>query len=167
MASTNAANSGFWEYSLRLYAQPGVSSVCLGLQDEQGADVNALLFALWAAGQGLRLTLADFALIEAHTRAWRTDIIHRLRATRRALKVAGDAGDVQRLRSMVAAAELEAERHQQLMMEAMLPGRDPVADGSLAADNLAAYATAAGITIPQPAAALLVAASRTCRAFPG
>ena len=41
-------SSRFWDFSLEIYAKPGVAQACLALQDECGADVNLLLFCCWA-----------------------------------------------------------------------------------------------------------------------
>ena len=156
----------FWAYSLRIYAQPGISEVCLALQDGAGADVNMAMFALWAASCGLRLLPADFTAIEARVQPWRTQIIHPLRTARRALRpfVTDDA---RRLYSSVKDTELEAERQQQAMMEPMLPLREPDAAASLAEENLAAYATAVGLHLPDPAVATLASATRTSPVSPG
>ncbi len=156
----------FWAYSLRIYAQPGISEACLALQDGAGADVNMAMFALWAASCGLRLLPADFTAVEARVQPWRTQIIHPLRTARRALRpfVTDDA---RRLYASVKDVELEAERQQQAMMELMLPLREPDAAASLAEENLAAYATAAGLHFPDPAVATLVGAIRTSPVSPG
>jgi uncharacterized protein (TIGR02444 family) len=154
----------FWDYSLRVYALPGVQDACIVLQDERGADVNALLLALWAGCRGRRLTPADFRSLERHVRPWRTEVIEPLRAARRALKRLGRTDAAAQLRSAVAAAELQAERQQQMMMEALLPARDALEAKRLVEDNLAAYGEAADVDLSGPAAAVLATASRTGRA---
>ena len=99
----------FWAYSLRIYAQPGISEACLALQDGAGADVNIAMFALWAASCGLRLLPADFTVVEARVQPWRTQIIHPLRTARRALRPSVSE-DARRLYASVKDTELEAER---------------------------------------------------------
>ena len=47
-----AADTGFWDFSLRLYDRPGVADACLQLQDRCGADVNLLLLGFWRAHRG-------------------------------------------------------------------------------------------------------------------
>lgn len=164
----NTCESGsgaFWAYSLHIYAQHGVSEACLALQDGAGADVNIALFALWAASLGQRLLPADFHAIEVRVQPWRTQVIHPLRAARRALKHLAVTGDARRFHVSVKGAELEAERQQQAMMEPMLPLRELDVAGTLAETNLAAYATAVGLRFPDPAVAALAGATRTSPAF--
>lgn len=163
----NDGPGAFWAYSLRIYAQHGIGEACLALQDGAGADVNMALFALWAASRGQRLLPADFTKVEARVQPWRTQVIHSLRAARRALKPLAVTDDARRLYASVKDVELEAERQQQAMMEPMLPLREPDTAASLAEENLAAYATAAGLHFPDPAVATLVGAIRTSPASPG
>ena len=162
----NDGPGAFWAYSLRIYAQHGIGEACLALQDGAGADVNMALFALWTASRGQRLLPADFIAIDARVQPWRTQILHPLRTARRALRpfVTDDA---RRLYASVKKAELEAERQQQAMMEPMLPLRKPDAAASLAEENLAAYATAAGLHFPDPAVATLAGAIRISPVSPG
>jgi uncharacterized protein (TIGR02444 family) len=165
----SACESGpgaFWAYSLHIYAQRGVSEACLALQDNAGADVNIALFALWAASLGQRLLPADFTAVEARVQPWRTQVVHPLRAARRALKPLAVTDDARRLYASVKGTELEAERQQQALMEPMLPSRGPDVTDTLAETNLAAYATSAGLRFPDPAVAALAGATRTFPASP-
>ena len=110
----------FWSFSTRFYGLPGVAESCLELQDRYGADVNLLLFALWAASRGQLLDAPAVAAAERTARPWRETVTQPLRAVRRALKIRLDGFDeaeVARLRGQVMAAELEAERLQQGAME--------------------------------------------------
>lgn len=114
------ASTDLWSFSLRLYAVPGVADACLTAQDEHGADVNLLLWAAWLAMQGHALTAAEVAEAEAATRPWRDAVVRPLRAVRRQLKSgpppAPDMG-TESLRAQVKAAELEAERMQQSLLQ--------------------------------------------------
>ena len=50
----------FWTFSLAVYAEPGVQAECLDLQDQDGIDVNMLLFCAWlGACRHVLLTAAD------------------------------------------------------------------------------------------------------------
>ena len=129
----------FWEFTLELYPEPGVAAACIALQDEHGADVNLLLFALWAASRGARLTSDDIRRVEAAVYDWRTGVVQPLRAARRALKPFADA---QALRENVKAAELEAERQQQARMAPLLPAANAARSPALARGNLAACGVA-------------------------
>jgi uncharacterized protein (TIGR02444 family) len=137
----------FWTFSLRFYQRPGVAETCIELQDRHGADVNLLLFALWAAASGHQLDAEAIAAADRTARQWRQTVTQPLRAARRALKTGPDhfdASDVAALRRQVMAAELESERLQQAAM-----ARDVTLDArgaSLAAAqwNLSRYATLLG-----------------------
>ena len=162
------SSEGLWAFSLRTYARPGVAQACLALQDQAGADVNLLLFALWAASRGQSLTAADMARVDAATRPWRDGVVCPLRATRRALKALGGTRDAERLRDQVKQAELEAERQQQAVMESLLPPQaEPTAHPGLALANLTAYAEAAGLVLPDPETQVLAQATRTYPASRG
>ena len=41
------ANGDLWEFSLKLYSEPGVAASCLSLQNQHGFDVNLVLFCIW------------------------------------------------------------------------------------------------------------------------
>jgi uncharacterized protein (TIGR02444 family) len=137
----------FWAFSLDFYGRPGVSDVCLGLQDRHGLDVNLVLLCCWLGWNGRgRLSGTDLAAAESAVATWRSAVVEPLRAVRRALKampVVGASG----LRQEVQRLELVAEREAQSLLVAGLksplatPGGDPLAD---AAANLALYLAAEG-----------------------
>ena len=121
----------FWAFSLRVYGAPGVAAGCLALQDRYGVDVNLLLWCAWAGTEGVALDRAAIDRAVAATEAWREGVVRPLRAVRRALKEdlgpipAGESAD---LRARIKAAELDAERRQQVALEALIPapgGGDP------------------------------------------
>ncbi len=99
-----------WEFSLDFYARPGVSAALIELQDRAGLDVNLILFALWhgLTGRG-RLDDERLAAADQAARAIQTEIIMPLRALRRRLRTDTDA-DIQRLRELIKALELDAEK---------------------------------------------------------
>ncbi|MFV3128790.1 TIGR02444 family protein [Niveispirillum sp. KHB5.9] len=116
----------FWSFSLSLYATPGVAHACLLAQDSHGADVNLLLWAVWLAAQGHDLTPAELADAQAATTPWRDEIVRPLRAIRRQLKSGpAPAPDTatESLRTQVKAAELEAERIQQSVLQTLPKAR--------------------------------------------
>ncbi len=166
---------GFWQFSLALYAEPDVAPSCIALQDNCGADVNLVLFALWAARHGVRLTHADIAGVEAAVRAWRSGVVQPLRAARRALKPAAADLDpaAEALRDLVKAAELEAERQQQARMAPLLPAATEAPSSALARADLDAYAQAISARLPEADVAVLLGAweridpIRAGRASPG
>lgn len=105
----------FWQFSLALYEQPGISKLCLGLQERCDADVNLLLYTVWRASRGEQVGLQSLAMVEAACAHWRDQVLRPLRGVR------------QRLRTMPAfiarsdqllQVELELEHHQQDLMYA-------------------------------------------------
>lgn len=133
----------FWNFSLRLYARPGVAPACLELQDRHGKDVIIALYCCWlgASGRG-RLDAAGLAAAEATARPWRGAVVEPLRRTRHALKgVAGAEALYGRMKQI----ELDAERIAFQRLAPLAPEPDPQAEGRVDAvrENLLLYAGAA------------------------
>ena len=150
----------FWDFSLAFYAKPGASAACLALQDEFGADVDMVLFALWSARRGCGLGAAELDAVDAAIAVWRQSVVQPIRAARRACRPgppgAPDAAEA--LRKQLLGAELAAERLQQGAMQALAPAPGTVDAGVAARDNLACFARQAGIPPDAaPFAALLEA----------
>lgn len=146
------AATEFWDFSLALYARPGVAPACLVLQDEHHKDVIIALFCCWvgASGRG-RLDSAALAAAEAAALPWRTRVVEPLRRTRHALKgVAGAEALYARMKEI----ELEAERSAQQRLVPLAPAPDPQATPAMrraaARANLMLYAgsAAAGAVLP-------------------
>jgi uncharacterized protein (TIGR02444 family) len=157
-ALDDAAQGGFWAFSLGVYARPGVPPACLALQDEGGADVNLLLFLLYVADCGRMLDSDEVAALDAATRDWREQVVKPLRGVRRVLKTdvgAFAAADSARLRDRVKRIELAAEKLQQHTLEALAPvdtaGVAAPSRRHAAASHLAHYAERCA---PWPEAAL-------------
>ncbi|MEO1038614.1 MAG: TIGR02444 family protein [Pseudomonadota bacterium] len=140
----------FWDFSLDVYARPGVEEACLSLQS-RGGDVNLALWIIWAAREGLdsRSALGEAIAI---SRSWREAVIHPLRRARTALKPqpAGfDADAASSLRKTLLEAELNAERIQQDALYALAQrcacAPEPIA--ALGQAGLSAYAATEGIEI--------------------
>lgn len=152
MTSTSApSRSGnpFWDFSLRIYSSPAVQNACLELQDGSGVDVNVLLYMLWQASRGRRLSSEAAKAVLDAVEAWRVEVVVPLRTARRNLKAPGpafDPGGAETLRAIVKKAELEAERLQQAALFALALPADgaPVAVRTAAEANVAAYAAALG-----------------------
>ncbi|HXF52738.1 MAG TPA: TIGR02444 family protein [Hyphomicrobiaceae bacterium] len=150
-AEDAAVASPFWRFSLAVYADPEVAKVCLELQDEAGADVNVLLYMLWAASRGRRLSADDVRPIVAAVEDWRKGVVVPLRTARRSLRAppaAVDAAGSAALRSQVKKVELEAERLQQEALYRLRPvddlGRAEPSPEAAAAANVAAYGEVIG-----------------------
>ncbi len=107
------AADDLWGFALKVYEQTGVPEACLELQDAFGADVPVMLCALWMAKRGLELDDAGMAMLDEAVRPWHAEVVMELRALRRRLKEGPHPAPSQRtdkLRNMVKAAELDAER---------------------------------------------------------
>lgn len=114
----------FWEYSLALYAWPGVEGACLALQDRHGLDVNMLLLCLWLGGRGIRLDQRAVARLMGAAKPWHDHAVQPLRAVRRRLKQPLGAippAAAEELRQRVKTIELEAERLEQEALAAAAP----------------------------------------------
>jgi len=154
--------SAFWNFSLRLYARPGVPEACLQLQDECGVDVNVMLYTLYLARSGRAIGTEDVARIEALVEAWRNNVVRPLRQARRFMKQppsSFDDASTASLRTEVKRIELESERLQQLALERNLPAErlgTPLDDlAACARGNLAAYAQRMGPFRDEPIELLL------------
>jgi uncharacterized protein (TIGR02444 family) len=144
----------FWNFSLRLYARPGVAAACIELQDRHGKDVIIALYCCWlgASGRG-RLDAAGLAAAEATARPWRSAVVEKLRRTRHALK--GVAG-AEPLYARMKQIELDAERiaFQRLAPLAPEPDGQAAERVEAARENLLLYVAEAA-----PAAAPIIAAA--------
>jgi uncharacterized protein (TIGR02444 family) len=153
----------FWQFSLSLYGEAAVAEACLQLQDEAGADVNLLLFLLWRAAKGRRLSEAEVTAVEEAVSAWRAEVVGPLRGVRRWLKhhdglVAAEAAEA--LRQEVKRLELESERLQQQTMAALAhaaaPGEPAASPRQAAEASLAAYEAVRGRALPAAPVAVLL-----------
>jgi uncharacterized protein (TIGR02444 family) len=116
--------SQFWAFSLKVYGAPAVQQECLDLQDRYGIDVNMVLFcAFVGAVHGAFLPDDDVRQAAIAVGEWNKNVVSSLREARRGLKpfaaepppLGAAAGA---LRTSVKAAELEAERIEQAIIEA-------------------------------------------------
>jgi uncharacterized protein (TIGR02444 family) len=152
----------FWTFSLQTFAKPSVAQTCLDLQDRCGIDVNVLLFMLWCAHYGRRLSAQNICNVVDLVNSWQTDVVDRLRLVRRALKhpaASWPPQGTESLRARVKAAELEAERLQQEVMASSICVTEiGLPDGIRAAAtaNLKAYAEIASVAFSESHIAVLV-----------
>ena len=152
----------FWAFSLDFYSRPNVAASCLALQDDCGADVDVLLFALWCASRGHRLSTFELAGVDAAIDPWRKAVVQPIRLARRALKPAPpgsfDPAATAALREQLLSAELAAERLQQNAMEMLVPPSGTIDPGDAARDNLACFAREIDIPSSIPLLAALLEA---------
>ena len=119
-STDTAVANPFWRFSLAFYELPGVAPACLALQDEQGVDVNLLLYACFAADRGIGLSAAELGAVDELVADWRERIVRPLRELRRQAR--DSFGEEQAVAALLA-AELAAERVQQDRMWEQLSGR--------------------------------------------
>ena len=119
----------FWDWALGIYAKPGVAEACLDLQDKDQQCTVYLLWAAWAADQGLVLSHDSLVTGQALASQWEREVVQPLRHARRHLKTVIEAMPdpaPEALREQVKAAELLAEK---TLIEALakLAGNPPSA----------------------------------------
>ena len=152
----------FWQFSLSVYARPGVADLCLALQDRAGANVNLLLFCCWIAEAfAARLDIAAAERLIREVQPWEDDVVQPLRRIRRTMKTrkpeipAIEQPRIEALRDAIKRAELDAEHSEQRLLALAWPDRlapatrassDPPATIALA--NIADYMAAAGLALP-------------------
>ena len=111
----------FWDFACKVYDNPTVQAICLDLQNDEGLDVNCLLFCLWMATSkhGIRDDGFWSDLVTA-TIDWQQEILAPLRGVRNSLKTKSyleQGFSESDLRSSVLDQELSAEKLQILWME--------------------------------------------------
>jgi uncharacterized protein (TIGR02444 family) len=125
----------FWKFSLAVYAQAGVASECLALQNALDIDVNALLFCVWL-GAEKKLVLDDKNLgaIDACIQPWHRTAVRPLRGVRQAMKSMPEIANAAatELRQDIAAVELKAEQIEQALL---FQSMDALSSGAATADD--------------------------------
>ncbi len=140
------SESGLWRFSLAFYRRPGVADACLRLQDEAGIDVNVMLYLLFLAAYGIRLSADEMDRIEAVAKDWREAVVVPLREIRRKLKAPLGAfalAVTADLRNDVKRIELAAERIEQQALEPLIALEpappEPIDRRAIAHANLLLY----------------------------
>ena len=131
----------FWDFSVALYAKPGVAPACLGLQERHGIDVNALMFCLWLgeSGRGPAPRAALDAAFDA-VGPWHARVVRALRPLRRLLKPGFEPVDpalVQALRARIQKVEIDAEHVEQIALAASAAAQAPARPNLPAAERAA------------------------------
>jgi uncharacterized protein (TIGR02444 family) len=105
-----AANAGLQEFAFAYYAQAGIATALVSLQDRECLDVCLALYALWhgVSGRG-RIDDRQLAVADRAVRVIRRELIEPLRAVRRRAGRDPDAA-IARLRASLAATEIEIEK---------------------------------------------------------
>jgi uncharacterized protein (TIGR02444 family) len=142
----------FWPFSLRFYSNPAIQTVFLDLQDQFGADVNVVLYGLWQALKGRRLSERDIRAVIELVGAWQLNVVLPLRKLREVLKTSASPWPLQAiysLRERVKGEELQAEHLQQVTMETTFADiGEPDTERAAAMFNTQTYARILGVTFP-------------------
>jgi len=128
------SSNPFWDFSLKHYAKAPVRQQCLQLQEEAGANVNVVLFALWLASEN-RLFDHDLVLHHAEFLCWHEQVIVPLRQARFGVKQSGLS---ESLYEVVKQSELDAERVEQDILYSLLQ-QFAEASGELSLQQLAQW----------------------------
>lgn len=107
-----------WDFAQRLYARPGVESVCLHLQ-EAGADVCLLLCGAWLERHGIACTPTHVEQLQTIARTWQETVISPLRQLRQNWRAAAQQqAPLAALRQRLQGLELDAEQQLLLALQA-------------------------------------------------
>ncbi len=123
--SAMSKSSGFWNFSIRVYGQPGVAEACLALQNQHGLDVNLLLYCCWIGTSRGAIRESDMKSAFEFSATWSANVVRPLREVRSWMKtVRGQSeciplADSMAVRADVKATELAAERLQQIGLESL------------------------------------------------
>lgn len=110
-----------WEFSVSVYAQPGMERVCLWLQDHRQVNVNTLLWALWLDEQQLPFYAALWQQGLSCSAPWQRWLVVPLRRLRRRLP---KRPPWLSLRTRVQRWELAGERRQLQCLQSVSDGWD-------------------------------------------
>ena len=116
----------FWDFSVRTYRTSGVSEACLSLQNDQGADVNMLLYCCWVGAAVGAFDDELFSRASEYSARWAGNVVIPLREARSWMKHTGCTAeptpteDCMQLREQVKSVEFAAEKMQQQVLESMV-----------------------------------------------
>lgn len=124
-----------WQFALAFYGREGVADACLKLQELVGADVNILIFSIYAATcHRYLLGPAQFERVDSLVQPWRSEVVVALRRIRVRLRTgplpAPNFG-TETLRSQIKTAEILAERIELAMLSQWLEAEVPLTTSSI------------------------------------
>lgn len=149
MSSSLPIGISLWDFSLHHYARPGVSDCCLALQDEHGANVNLIFWALWLGYRNQYLDVQLLARARAAIGEWDRNYVVPLRQLRRRMKAefGTDNESVETLRKQIKEAELLAEKYMQELLEGVAGNSESEKNTrEIMQHNLDIYLQSLGIT---------------------
>jgi len=116
----------FWDFSVRTYRTSGVSEACLSLQNDQGADVNMLLYCCWVGAAVGPFDDDLFSRASEYSARWAENVVIPLREARTWMKHTGCDSDAvptascMELREEIKTVEFAAEKMQQEVLESFV-----------------------------------------------
>ena len=146
--------SEFWDYTLAIYGKQGFPPAVIALQDKHKLDVDILIFCCWTASTGRgALDAGTVAKAREVADPWQAEVVNALRIIRRRVKDGFKGtpdGLPDGLRKDILGREIDAERIEQMMLEAIAPaagnaGKSTEAKAKDAAASLGAYLKACNI----------------------
>ena len=125
-------NNPFWDFSVDFYGREGVQERLIRLQESLKIDINVMLYCYWAAyiGEPI-LTESQIENAVMRVKVWQKETVLPLREVRNKLKQYSCMDYsvwFDEVRNKVIAAELEAERLEQLILynQQELKGRQQI-----------------------------------------
>ncbi len=124
----------FWDFSIRTYRTPGVPDACLSLQNDNGADVNMVLYCCWIGAVIGAFDDRLFNRASDYSAHWAKNVVIPLREARTWMKLTGCDADLvptdscMELRENVKTVEFAAEKMQQEVLESMASVENPGSD---------------------------------------
>lgn len=140
----------FWAWSGAVYRRTGVAEMLLRLQDEDGLDINSVLFCYWCAAEGREIGAGAARRMRALVDDWSRPVVQPVRTARRNLKATGaiTPARAEALKRSLQAIELELEEVHQDLLEDVCgaggcpPAQMPIQPEFLARTNLERYFSA-------------------------
>jgi uncharacterized protein (TIGR02444 family) len=113
-ATTIELRAELWRFALAFYGRAEVAKACLALQERLGADVDIILFALFALSErGISLRAEEVREVDTLVADWRAEIVRPLRQIRTRLKSGpcpAPSSETEALRERAKWLEIDAER---------------------------------------------------------
>jgi uncharacterized protein (TIGR02444 family) len=133
-ADPSELGAELWTFALSFYRREEVSKACLVLQERIGADVDVVLFGLFALlRKRVSLAAGEIRTIDALANDWRSEIVRPLRQLRTRLKSGpspAPSASTDELRNRIKSIEIEAERIELGMLAGWLAQREPHRDAA-------------------------------------
>lgn len=137
MMTDDSGLESFWDFSVRTYRTAGVPEACLSLQNDNGADVNMLLFCCWIGAYLGQFDEALFAQASEFSTKWARGVVVPLRSARTWMKHTGCIADsmpteaCMELREEIKTVEFSAEKMQQQVLESLVSLDAPRSDAAV------------------------------------